>query len=94
MIVGEMAWESIGSTTERRGGSSADGSPVRRHQSFRKASASGRARLFGLYSAIRPIRRAARTSALSAIPGIEACPLRPWTCRTKGELIFSAVAHR
>ena len=32
---------------------------------------------------IRSISRAARTSALSAIPGMEAWPLRPWTRRRK-----------
>ena len=38
--------------------------------------------------------RAAFTSALSAIPGIDACPLRPRTRSTNGELIFSAVEAR
>ena len=37
---------------------------------------------------------AAFTSALSAIAGIDACPLRPCTRRRNGELIFSAVEQR
>ena len=39
-------------------------------------------------------RRAAFTSALSAIPGIDACPERPRTRITNGALIFSAVEQR
>ncbi len=35
--------------------------------------------------------RAALTSALSAMPGIDACPDRPRTDSRKGALIFSAV---
>ena len=42
----------------------------------------------------RATRGAALTSALSAIDGIEACPLRPCTRSTNGELIFSAVEQR
>ena len=49
----------------------------------------------------RPRRRraarssgAALTSALSAIEGIDACPLRPCTRSRNGELIFSAVEQR
>jgi hypothetical protein len=92
MIVGEIACESIGSTTARSGCSSSLGSLV--PTSRRKASASGSVRVLGLYSASRWMSLAARTSALSAIPGIDACPLRPCTRRTNGELIFSAVPHR
>jgi hypothetical protein len=47
----------------------------------------------GSYSPSAWMYRAALTSALSAIPGIEACPLRPLTRRTNGEDIFSAVAQ-
>ena len=42
----------------------------------------------------RSMSRAALTSALSAIAGIDPCPLRPWTRRTNGELRFSADASR
>ena len=48
----------------------------------------------GRYADSRSISRAALTSALSAIDGSDAWPLRPWTRRTNGEVIFSAVAHR
>ena len=42
----------------------------------------------------RSISGAALTSALSAIDGIDACPLRPSTRSRNGEVIFSAVAQR
>ena len=42
----------------------------------------------------RSISGAALTSALSAIAGIDACPLRPCTRSRNGDVIFSAVAHR
>ncbi len=48
----------------------------------------------GWYAASFSISGAAFTSALSAIPGIDACPLRPCTVIWKGELIFSAAAQR
>jgi hypothetical protein len=47
-----------------------------------------------LNSPRRSISLAALTSALSAIDGIDACPLRPATRSTNGELIFSAVDAR
>jgi hypothetical protein len=47
-----------------------------------------------LNSPRRSISFAALTSALSAIDGIDAWPLRPRTRNTNGELIFSAVEAR
>ena len=46
----------------------------------------------GRYAAIRSTRRAALTSALSAMPGIDAWPERPCTRTLKGAVSFSAVA--
>jgi hypothetical protein len=40
---------------------------------------------------MRSIRRAPLTSALSAIPGIDACPDRPCTEMVNGAVSFSAV---
>ena len=57
----------------------------------RNASTSGWICGSGSYAAIRSIRRAALTSALSAIPGIEAWPERPWTWISNGAVSFSAV---
>ena len=42
----------------------------------------------------RSMSGAALTSALSAIAGIDACPLRPCTRSRNGDVIFSAVAQR
>jgi hypothetical protein len=56
----------------------------------RKASTSGPSCGSGRKAAIRSIRRAALTSALSAMPGIEACPDRPRTRSRNGAVIFSA----
>ena len=55
---------------------------------------SGSNRGSGRYSASRSINLDAFTSALSEMPGIEACPLRPWTRSRNGELIFSAAEQR
>ena len=48
----------------------------------------------GRYAASRSISAAALTSALSAMPGIEAWPLRPRTVIRNGADIFSAAAAR
>jgi len=57
-------------------------------------SISGSSLGIGLYAPSRSISGAALTSALSAMPGIEAWPLRPRTMSLNGEDIFSAVAQR
>ncbi len=99
-MVGETVVPSIGSTIARTSGGSsatlaASASASGTLPSARKkACVSGVRRGGGTKSARCSTRRAARTSALSAIPGIDACPLRPWTRSRKGALIFSAVEQR
>ena len=100
IIVGETAAPSIGSTIWRTSGgssattrSSSDGSGTS-PSSASSASVSGMSRGACRNAAARSMRRAARTSALSAIPGIEPWPLRPCTFSRNGELIFSAVVQR
>ena len=60
----------------------------------RNASVSGPSCGSAWYSPSRSTSGAALTSALSAIAGIDACPLRPCTRNRNGALIFSAVAQR
>ena len=56
----------------------------------RKPSTSGPSCGSGRKAASRSISRAALTSALSAMPGIEAWPERPRTRSRNGAVIFSA----
>ena len=100
-IVGERVSPRSGSTSSPASGwtpratPSASSAPTSRPTSSRrKAATSGSRRGSGRNSARRRISAAALTSALSAIPGIEACPLRPCTRRWNGELIFSAAEQR
>ena len=60
----------------------------------RKPATSGPIEGSGRYAASLSISGAALTSALSAIPGSDAWPLRPCTVIRIGALIFSAVAQR
>ena len=60
----------------------------------RKPSTSGIRRGSTVNAPSRSTSGAAFASALSAIPGIDACPLRPYTRNMNGELIFSAVEQR
>ena len=92
IIVGDSVSESNGSTT------SAKNSPIPRACSSAacgvagrtpvtvssSASTSGVSRCSGTYSPSAVINGAAFTSALSAIPGIDAWPLRPWTRSRNG----------
>ena len=100
IMVGEIAMPRIGSTVARSSGgrlrtvrSSSRGAGTR-PRAEKSASVSGIRRGGWRISATRWMSRAARTSALSAIPGMEAWPLRPCTRSLKGALIFSAVEHR
>ena len=101
IIVGESVSESNGSTISAKNSpiaracssatrGDAGRSPVTASSS---ASTSGVRCCSGTYSPRAVINGAAFTSALSAIPGIDACPLRPCTRRRKGALIFSATEH-
>ena len=102
IIVGETVIPTSGSTSSAASGSTAratsstcsassGGAPVTASNS---AATSGSSRGSGENSPNRSIRAAALTSALSAIPGIDAWPLRPRTRRWNGELIFSATESR
>ena len=101
IIVGETVGESSASiipaaagSTFRAAASASSAGGVDPHTAARNASTSGMSCGSGANSASRSISAAALTSALSAIDGSDACPLRPCTRRTKGELIFSAAAQR
>ena len=102
IIVGATVIPSSGSTISAATGSiaraAASASLGRRHRVGRRASrnpsVSGISTGSGANAPSRSISRAALTSALSAIPGIEPWPLRPWTRRTNGELRFSADEQR
>ena len=102
IIVGETVIPRSGSTSSTAIGStiraasstwfaSSGGAPTAASKS---ADTSGSSRGSGLNSPRRSISFAALTSALSAIDGIDACPLRPRTRSMNGELIFSAVEAR
>ena len=58
------------------------------------ASTSGMSCCSGSYAPSASISGAAFTRALSAMPGIDAWPLRPCTRNLKGALIFSDTEHR
>ena len=101
IIVGETVGESSGSIIAAAAGSTpaqprAPGrvGGTEPQTASRNAATSGISCRLGLERRMRSISPAALTSALSAIEGSDAWPLRPWTRRTKGELIFSAVAQR
>ena len=72
----------VRSTASVAGGTSPSTTP-------RNSSSSGPSCGSGRNAASRSISRAALTSALSAMPGIEACPERPRTSNRKGAVIFS-----
>ena len=98
IIVGASVNDSSGSTI------SAKNSPIPRARSRASSGDAGRSPVTasssattsgvrccsGTYSPSAVMSGAAFTSALSAIPGIDACPLRPRTRRRNGALIFSA----
>ena len=96
-MVGETVNESSGSTISAAIGSTAAAresaspapgtSPV---TASRNAATSGSSRGATCSSPSRWMSTAALTSALSAMRGIDACPLRPWTRRVNGDVIFSA----
>ena len=101
IIVGESVSASSGSTSAPSSGctsfaraiaSSGGGASPR--TASRKPRASGISSFGGSNSASAVTYLAAFTSALSAMPGIDACPLRPCTRSRNGADIFSAVAHR
>jgi hypothetical protein len=90
MIVGENVGPSSGSTISRAvaGSVSSCASSARRN-----AATSGSTTCGGRYAASRSISGAALTSALSAMPGMDACPDRPRTRMRNGADIFSATVH-
>ena len=90
---GSTSVRAIGCTASARAAASSTGGTSPRIASS-SASVSGRCRRRGRYTASCSTIRAAFTSALSAIDGIEAWPLRPRTRSRNGALIFSAVAQR
>ena len=101
MIVGETVSASSGSISSaasgwtRRATSSASSAPTSRPtSSCMKASTSGSIRGCGRNAAARSTSGTILTSALSAMLGIDACPLRPRTRSRNGELIFSATEQR
>ena len=97
IIVGVKVGETSGSTSSPSSGpaarASSSASPAEagvRPVTVRIiASTSGISRRSGSYAPSFSIKGAAFTSALSAMPGIEACPLRPRTRSRNGALIFS-----
>ena len=102
IIVGESVSESSGSTSsdrERVDRAAAGRAPRPAggrspSTASRKPPTSGPIAGSGRYAASASISGAALTSALSAIPGIDAWPLRPCTRSRNGAVIFSALAQR
>ena len=102
IIVGASVSESSGSTSAPASGWTSPGAarPPPPPAAPRRAAARAAPRSRASCRARAGTRRAARsaraafTSALSAIPGIDAWPLRPCTRSLNGALIFSADAQR
>ena len=88
-IVSTASWSTAASRSSTSSGAGCSPSTA-----SRKPATSGPIDGSGRYAASFSISGAALTSALSAIPGIEAWPLRPCTVTRNGELIFSAAAQR
>jgi hypothetical protein len=100
IIVGAIVVASIGSTdaaktlsSSRKRVRAASGEGTSPNTVVKNLTVSGSRCVSGASAASLSMRRAALTRALSAIDGSEAWPLRPWTRRRNGELIFSPVAH-
>ena len=100
MTVGESVVVSSGSrisaaagSTARAASSASAAGGTEPTTAARKPSVSGPSCGSSRYAAARSMSAAALTSALSAMPGSAAWPLRPCTSRRNGDDAFSAAAH-